>query len=438
MTSIKNIFKSKSYPSFIKDSPVFSQIKTVNKSFAEIGLNNFEKEFAHTIQVDKIIFGIIDFIINECRYFQYLPNMTEIGNFFTKNRKSFVENYNKTGKLVLPENFSCALLNGKEGESLFKFYNRIRATGNFLHLESCQSFKDFSALNGAQKGKFKIVFSADGEEGIWDIATMSMRGIASCQSWTGQYKKCLIGSILDPHTGIIYLTSGSKNKYGTKMLKRCIVRLLADKDGNKTILLDKMYPSGDPNIRDGFVQAIKEKLNDPNISVLNEYPPPVSLCIPYAPYIYKYLTANGHSVKSISRVNDNGGYFNKLHLSYRDTFVPFDLSPITNIEINTFRENLKKSIKKKIIGKFKFTDETITDKVLQTLDSNELNTIKLLKKEVKKKLGAAKPFLDSWYNSRSKEWVKIANVNPTGKKALKDKSIKLKYIETITKVISEL
>lgn len=83
---------------------------------------------------------------------------------------------------------------------------------------------------------FKIGFSSD----EWDIATMSMRGIESCQRWTGSQNLCLNGSILDPNCAIIFITKQKQTQYGIDMLYRAVVRYI--KKGNKYgILIENIY-----------------------------------------------------------------------------------------------------------------------------------------------------------------------------------------------------
>jgi hypothetical protein len=84
---------------------------------------------------------------------------------------------------------------------------------------------------------YNVVFSSH----PWDIATMSMRGISSCQKWTGDFKKRLIGSIADPCAAIIYIESKQYTKYGKKMCHRAVVRLVQSKE-KKAIFLEKTYP----------------------------------------------------------------------------------------------------------------------------------------------------------------------------------------------------
>src|SRR5690606_23711397 len=87
----------------------------------------------------------------------------------------------------------------KTDESFFKCYNKIADKcaehGLILpKLEDMPYFKAFSS-NNVGGNDFKLVFSSDGERGAWDIATMSMRGINSCQGWGKPQSHGLIGSI---------------------------------------------------------------------------------------------------------------------------------------------------------------------------------------------------------------------------------------------------
>jgi hypothetical protein len=97
------------------------------------------------------------------------------------------------------------------------------------------------------KGK-KVVFSSD----PWDIATMSMRGVNSCQKWVMRdsywyrydivHCKRLIGSIIDPCCAIIYVSDGTKTEYGEKMLSRMVVRFIINREtGKGTLFADTLY-----------------------------------------------------------------------------------------------------------------------------------------------------------------------------------------------------
>jgi hypothetical protein len=88
----------------------------------------------------------------------------------------------------------------------------------------------------------KVVFSASGKEGAWDIATMSMRGISSCQSWNATRSYQLVGSITDPCCGIIYLTNGKKTKYGQEMMYRAVVRYIVHDKLGPCLFMEGTYP----------------------------------------------------------------------------------------------------------------------------------------------------------------------------------------------------
>ncbi len=187
--------------------------------------------------------------------------------------------HSSEGKIALKLMRDIQDNNGKivfrKDESLFKIFNKVRekATGfemNFSNLEQVDAFKIFSKENIPNK-EFNIIFSSEGTEGAWDIATMSMRGIKSCQRWDGEYFRCLIGSILSKFVGIIYLTSGVQadnqgnwTNLGSKMMRRSVVRYAIDADeGKPCILIDKMYPELDKDILTLFVNAIQSRTNIP-------------------------------------------------------------------------------------------------------------------------------------------------------------------------------
>src|SRR5271166_4664796 len=90
--------------------------------------------------------------------------------------------------------------------------------------------------------KCKIVLSAR----PWDIATMSQRGISSCQSWNESHRCNLIGSIMDPYTAIIYATDGEKTKHGKRMVARSVVRLVySNKTKRMAVYIDAPYTEED-------------------------------------------------------------------------------------------------------------------------------------------------------------------------------------------------
>lgn len=159
----------------------------------------------------------------------------------------------------------------KKGQSWHSIYSGIRENCaeygiNVQPIATTEAGRVFDRENIPNK-KFNIVFSSEGNEGAWDIATMSMRGIKSCQRWDGEYPRCLIGSIFSRFVGIMYLTSGVPSEnygaytgLGSKMIRRCVVRYAIDADQEKPcILLDKMYPEFDKDILSVFIDAISKR-----------------------------------------------------------------------------------------------------------------------------------------------------------------------------------
>jgi hypothetical protein len=111
--------------------------------------------------------------------------------------------------------------------------------------------KDFTTINGVSHS---LIFSSDNVRGLWDIATMSMRGVSSCMHWENPHSVHVIGSVIDPCAAIAYLTDGKKTSHGLSIIKRVFVRLIFTGNenltdpggypvpGNKpTIYVDRLY-----------------------------------------------------------------------------------------------------------------------------------------------------------------------------------------------------
>jgi len=127
--------------------------------------------------------------------------------------------------------------------------------------------------------RMDICFSSDGVEGLWDIATMSMRGVLSCRHWDNPHAKCIVSEITNPNIGIVYFTDGTMTDYGLSINKRALVRYVPQRlgvDPCSYIYLDTLYAkttnrdpfqylNKDPNsefIRDIFKAFLKSKLNN--------------------------------------------------------------------------------------------------------------------------------------------------------------------------------
>ena len=300
MTSPKSFFDAyPQLPKWLKQNKLFTEVKSIAKVFPSIGLSNFSEEFIldNSKEIEHAALVLIDALDHDVAkrkagLSKFNDGSHKIGKKRKTNLSTIIEvldtldiqmrnktrgflTKTETGKITLnlptdivPKN-DPKLATFKKGQGLLRSLNQINETlkdNKFVQLkapDNLPSFKTFSAVNIPAKGNSRIVFSSTDPEGLWDIATMSMRGIASCQSWDSDYPKCLIGSILDPFVGIIYLTSGAKQEHGTKMVRRCMVRFaINEKTMKPVIVLDRMYPSLDKSVRNAFITCIKKRLID--------------------------------------------------------------------------------------------------------------------------------------------------------------------------------
>jgi hypothetical protein len=109
---------------------------------------------------------------------------------------------------------------------------------SLLSLAEAKKFKKLK-----EKQALNVVFSAEGTEGAWDIATMSMRGIESCQSWYSRRAHHLIGSITDPCCAVMYLEDPNDSMgHGTRMLYRTVVRYVVHEEFGPYLFMEQLYP----------------------------------------------------------------------------------------------------------------------------------------------------------------------------------------------------
>lgn len=293
MIHVNDLFKEKKFPAWFKEHPIFKEVTTIKKVFPGIGLPNSEddltvdnigpaKECAKGL-VSKVKQNIKRRIDGLNKYISSKPDMAvarkaqgesalallNAMDVLMKDKDAFLGDNKGKLTIKLP---SDVTLEGaprpifRKDETLFRVYNKLNdalTKGRFAKmtkLEDIPQFKSFSTEN-VPNSKYKVVFSADAANGAWDIATMSMRGVSSCQSWGGDYSHCTIGSVIDPFVGIIYLTSGAKySEHGSKMIRRCIVRFVIDGTNSKPyLLLDNMYPSVDTKVVTQFKNYLKDK-----------------------------------------------------------------------------------------------------------------------------------------------------------------------------------
>src|ERR1700722_16217018 len=308
------LFEGKIVPSFVKEHKLFNSPIVMKKVFPSIGLTNFKdsvkiqkslvdvrktngyvlnlltvmhSNIPAAIESMKISIGKLQWIgtkeareagrtrIDNLAYWQtiaenVLPN-------FDPHNKDLIQFGIELNNGLVEIKLLNTIVNGTgkkifgKGANLFSTYNRLR---NYLleidvplqDIEQTEAFKIFSKENIPNK-PYEIIFTSTGKEGAWDILTMSMRGIKSCQRWDGEYPRCLTGSIMSRFVGLIYITSGAPaeshptfGSLGTKMMRRCVVRYAINADeGKPCIIIDKMYTEFDKDILAMFVNSLKSR-----------------------------------------------------------------------------------------------------------------------------------------------------------------------------------
>jgi hypothetical protein len=413
------------YPAWIKNHRAFKNTKKIDKIFPTIGLPNCEKE-AEIDNASEIIAsarllaadirGRIETRIESLRRFpsNAKKKLSDERTLLHKNIIHLMRNVrnqiseknlhntitNKNGRIslnlqkdIFEEDEKKAVF--KAGESLFRVYNKLNEKlleGKFVQLEKIEnfySFKEFSRKN-IPASKHKIVFSSVDKEGIWDIATMSMRGITTCQTWGGENSSHIIGSMADPFTGIIYLTSGGNfNNYGSKMIRRCVVRFIVNKKtGIPLIGLERMYPDYNENVLNSFIEFIKEKTEN-KLEVLylfsgkvtpSNFKVPLSKKIfklerknyPYVDSSVSYQATDPITDDSLSRkVTDN--VFMSIK-SIKKTETPPNVYAVSNIKnlvpVESYDEKFAEKINKFIgnyKGKLKVRSESVVKKGIEAV-----------------------------------------------------------------------
>ncbi len=234
------IIANKKLPKFITSHPIFTKTKNVEKIFPLIGLKNCSAKVSSVDYVRLTARIWRGELISHFTNTRYWADASFANAIIRGLKKSHVNDFVDGDKVVIPKamrklagikitNFTDAYIRAKFGRTDdLGWYRRTNSISKPLRITD----------------DMRVVFSSDGSKGVWDIATMSMRGLTSCQSWGGCYKRNLIGSIVDPYCGIIYLTAGDDTKYGSRMVRRALVRYVYDrKTGQPAIMLERIYPS---------------------------------------------------------------------------------------------------------------------------------------------------------------------------------------------------
>ncbi len=303
------ITKNKRLPDFIKTHDIFSKFDEIAKVFPKIGLPNcsilakdveYLPLFAATFK-QKMIKSF------KSPYIGYFYDTARAGRIRRLLELCAPSEFVKNNKLIVPTrfrseftDFNRAFFECRHHEDQRRYY--VKDEYNHIHHPLKLSTTS------------KIVFSSDGSQGMWDIATMSERGFESCQSWTGCYARNLIGSIVDPCAGIIYLTNGVELGKGVKMLYRAVVRYVVSKNTHKpALLIEQIYGSNDTDSKSDdevyplFAAFLKKKTQNK---------------LPIITRAKGYQIPNSQIVRKMSSCGsfDNAKYYCK---SYRDSGIPY-------------------------------------------------------------------------------------------------------------------
>jgi hypothetical protein len=289
---------TKPFPDWLKNHAIFKSTGKLDKVFPRIGLPNFKEsaEIMNTAEAKNDAISLvgslsnkINIIRNEC-----YGRLNTCLNSKEPNRNEVCHRYqsliNAIGSVQYSLSFNdyttfdrgkinlklrSDIFNGdnkplfREGESILRVLGKIREmcvecgdnlVNFFPEIDKMPEFKAFSRTNVPNK-KYTIVFSSTGEEGAWDLATISMRGITSCQTWTSPQSRGLIGTLASKYVGVIYVASDQDIPgYGSKMMNRSLVRfVIHTKTKRPALLIDKMYPAENKDTVECFKKILSEK-----------------------------------------------------------------------------------------------------------------------------------------------------------------------------------
>lgn len=329
--------KNRFFPNFVIGSPIVRSNMEIEKIFPKIGLPNFREAVDvklnfDDMQLDKVIHLAVKKWLekwkDDGRSLSGLPKgleqfkmsrvlyvLQELDRRFNKREGIGT---NSSGKVVLttgiPSYDGKALI--KSGSDCFKLVKTLLNYGSkYAHIDlmSSDDMRD-------QCKNLHVMFRSDGLDGAWDLVTMSMRGPKSCMRWEAKQSPALVGSIVDPGCGIIYLTNDSKTPYGPKMLFRAVVRLaiLIGQNGSEstpTLMIDRVYSSFYKN-KLGEVGKFDQQIKQLFIAILAKKANCEVLDAQRAIGNNKY---HGYVLPRFPNID----LLNEIEFSYRDTDIPY-------------------------------------------------------------------------------------------------------------------
>lgn len=353
----------KVFPNIITQSNIIRSEVDIVKVFPEIGLENCKESIDikfdfDNVPLDKVIYLAVRKFLDEWRdnhaigglkgleqvkMSKTIHVLQELSRRFSKREGIECRGSRVILTTSIPSYDGKPLV--KSGADVFKLAKTLFTYGKKYVRTELVSPEDMKE----QCKNLQIVFSADGIDGAWDIATMSMRGIKSCMRWEATQAVALNGSITDPCCGIIYITNGSKTAYGSKMLFRAVVRLALHKTTLKPCLfVDRIY-STFYKTKPGEIGQFDEKIKSIFIEFLKKKVPNCTVADAQA-------SDNNWLNSNYMLPNYTGSNFmSNNEYSYRDTPIQYSSSYTYAGMLPDIKKSLSLPIKKKLEKKSKTT-----------------------------------------------------------------------------------
>ena len=313
-----SIVKNSKLPEFIKQHEIFRKIPEIKKIFPLIGLKN-HSETLSSLNYAKCVAG--DLRRDLLNYFHprnnsYSYNGRALTNIYAVLQKCTDKDFIVNNKLTItPAGFKkLGIRSLKEA-----YYNNKYAPYDRKYAR----LDDMFLISADMKPGWRVVFSSEGTDGAWDIATMSERGIDSCQAWDGSYRRNLIGSMIDPFVGVIYITDGVDHyKRGRRMLYRAVVRYVVHRQTRRpALLIESIYSyDGDEYDNESGADAARKILKQ----YLSKH---VSRKMPILRSRGSYEIPNSSAVETLASLHEN--YQDARDgkcLSYRDSGINYSKS----------------------------------------------------------------------------------------------------------------
>jgi hypothetical protein len=182
--------------------------------------------------------------------------------------------------------------------------------------------------------KAYIGFTSQGMMGVWDIATMSMRGVCSCMHWDNIHATHLVGSVTDPFLGIVYITDNVLTPHGITFKWRSLVRFIyCSASKSSKLLLERVYKdtgnknptvynNRDPNAQQ-MTQIFKSFLTkhvDPKYEVIDS----TQRAFDCARYVHLTYIPRSDSLRFLSSsevsMSDCGQFYSKVDDAFIEKF----------------------------------------------------------------------------------------------------------------------